>query len=283
MPALSDPPRLLEGPLRLRTADGVDLAAVVHLTDEPARATVVLVHGFTATKDHEEVLAVAGALARAGFDVLAYDGRGHGESGGHCTLGDEERHDVASAVDAAKASGAPVVALGASMGAIAVLRHAAEDPSLAGVVTVSCPARWRIHSRRSALGAVLTRTPVGRFFLRHRAGVRLSGRWNSPPPPANLASLVTSPLAVVHGEKDRFIPPSEALRLHARASRTGAPYERRLDLVAGMGHAFDPVGTTRIVEAVEWALERSGNRSPAPASAASLPARTALGLSGAPL
>ena len=37
-------------------------------------------------------------LARAWPRRVTYDGRGHGESGGLCTLGDAERHDVAAAV-----------------------------------------------------------------------------------------------------------------------------------------------------------------------------------------
>src|SRR3989442_15902679 len=121
----------------LTTTDGVDLAARVWSGNGEPRATVVLVHGLAATKDNGEVVAVATALSEAGFDVVAYDARGHGRSGGICTLGDLERHDVAAATEYARLRGRPVVLVGASMGAVAVLRHAATDPALAGVVTVS--------------------------------------------------------------------------------------------------------------------------------------------------
>jgi len=155
---MAAPDLLCAGPAHLETGDGVLLSTRVHRAPGDAVATVVLVHGFTASKDDPTVVALAGALAAAGFDVIAYDGRGHGASGGVCTLGDDERHDVARAVGYAQGFGRPVVAVGGSMGAIAVLRHAVDDPDLAGVVTVSCPARWRLHGPRSLLSAAMTRT-----------------------------------------------------------------------------------------------------------------------------
>jgi hypothetical protein len=64
-----------------------------------------------------------------------------------------------------------------------------------------------------------------------------------------LAARIAAPLAIVHGTGDRFIAPTEAPRLFARASEP-----RRLDLVRGMGHAFDAVGLPSICAAVDWAL-----------------------------
>src|SRR6476619_5040695 len=65
-------------------------------------ATVVITHGFAASKDDAAVLAVTHALRARGHAVLTYDGRGQGDSDGLCTLGDAERHDVAAAVAAAR-------------------------------------------------------------------------------------------------------------------------------------------------------------------------------------
>jgi len=80
----------------LRTEDGLDLPVRWWYAETP-RATVVLVHGFTASKDHPDVVAVAEHLRATGFDVVSYDARGHGASAGESTLGDLERHDVAAA------------------------------------------------------------------------------------------------------------------------------------------------------------------------------------------
>lgn len=219
----------------------------------------MLVHGLAATKDNPELVAVATSLQERGFDVLAYDARGHGESTGICTLGDLERFDVAAGVAHARERGLPVVVVGASMGGIAVLRYAADDPTLAGVVTVSSPADWRLHrSPGTILLAGMIRTRVGRAFAGRMFRVRLSPHWSDPESPRTLAGRVASPLAVVHGEKDHFIPAREAAGLF---SASGG--ERRLFLVPKMGHAFHPEAVPVIGEAVDWALAASAVPSPA--------------------
>jgi len=226
---------------------------------------VVLVHGFGATKDDDSVAGVAEALAADGHRVLAYTARGHGDAGGVCTLGDLERHDVAAAVDAARADADRVVVVGTSMGAIAALRHAAHHP-VDGVVTVSSPADWRVpRTAQSAAAALLTQTPPGRWAARRFLGVRLSAVWTAATPPVELAATLRVPLGVIHGLADRFITHSEASRLHAAA---GGP--RRLELVAGMGHAFRPESIPVIGRLVSWALAheprraRAGRLNPGP-------------------
>jgi alpha-beta hydrolase superfamily lysophospholipase len=237
----------------LGTSDGIELAVRDWAANGEPRATVVLVHGLTATKDNPELVAVASALQYRGFDVTAYDARGHGKSGGLCTLGDLERHDVAAAVDRAKARDHPVVVIGASMGGVAVLRHAATDPDLAGVVTVSSPADWRLSASPGALLLLgVIRTRIGRRFAARRLGVRLAPHWSNPEPPRSLAGRVTAPLAIVHGESDRFVPVREARGLY---SSGGGP--RRLYLVPKMGHAFHGEAVPVIAEAVDWALAQS--------------------------
>src|SRR4051812_22588683 len=104
---------------KLKTSDGVELVTRSWPASGQPRATAVLVHGMAATKDHPELVAVADALTQHGIDVLAYDARGHGDSGGVCTIGDDERYDVAAAVERARQSDLPVVLVGASMGGIA--------------------------------------------------------------------------------------------------------------------------------------------------------------------
>jgi pimeloyl-ACP methyl ester carboxylesterase len=282
-------PRDVSG-LTLRTADGVTLAADVWHPRVPPASAVVLVHGFTAHRRDPSVVAMAHDLRDAGHAVVCYDMRGHGESEGLCTLGDREALDVAAAVLAARDLAPRVVLVGASLGAIAVLRHAADDPDLAGVVTVSSPAQWKVASPRAAFAAVLTRTRVGRRLAR-RLGARLDTTWRWTEPPDRLAARLRVPYAVVHGTGDRFMPASEAELLHAAGGDTAdtadvaaaAPPDgggtagsvatvgadaagyvatvgavaRRLDLVPGMGHAFCMRGLDTITDAVAWCLAQA--------------------------
>lgn len=234
----------------LSTADDIVLAGRHWICAGEPRAAVVLAHGFTASAHHPDVSAIAEALHANDLDVITYDARGHGASGGESTLGDAERHDVAAAVAAARRRSDRVVTVGASMGAIAVLRHAAEDPDLAGVVSISCPSRWRLPLNVvGILSALMTRTRPGRAFASRFARVRIAARWARPAPPIDLVSSIRSPLALVHGRKDRFIGVCDAQELYASA--TGP---RSLVLVEGMGHAFGIAAIASIVAAVDWTL-----------------------------
>lgn len=233
------------------TSDDVELATRQWSAGDRARAVVVLVHGFASSKDDRNVVKLAERLVFQDLDVFSYDARGHGESGGTCTLGDLEARDVAAAVAWARSRDAPVVLVGASMGGIAVLRHAAGNPDVTGLVVVSSPAEWRVPLRiRALVTAGLTRTTAGRWIAARRLRVRIHPVWSAAEPPRSLVTRVTSPLAIIHGYRDRMIPPRAALELHLE----GEPY-RRLVLVPDMGHAFDPAGHAAIGEAIDWILD----------------------------
>lgn len=242
----------------LLTSDGVRLLARHWPATAPVRAAAVLVHGFSASKDAPDVVAVADSLAAMGLDVVGYDARGHGGSGGECTLGDSEHLDVAAAVELARTLSPRVVLVGASMGAIAVLRHAATAVDIAGrvggeiigVVSVSSPARWRLpRTMRTLLAAGLTQTPPGRWIAARYLDVRIARGWTRPESPEDLARRLRVPLVVIHGEEDRFIRAAEASML-ARAA--GGPC--RLMVVPDMGHAYDVLALPVVAEAVDWLL-----------------------------
>lgn len=235
----------------LLTSDGLRLSERRWSAGPLASTTVVLVHGFTGSKDHPDVVAVAQALVEAGYGVLSYDARGHHDSGGLCTLGESEELDVAAAVAEARSLSEHVVTVGASMGGIAVLRHARTDPALDGVVTVSTPAEWKLpRNVQGFFSMAISQTGIGRWWAARRLGVRLDSRWNHPPPPVAVAADIRSPMAVVHGNADRLIPASEAERL---ARGAGGP--ARLEIVEGMGHSFERRAIPAILAAVRWVLD----------------------------
>lgn len=241
------------------TGDGVRLAVRRWHPEAHEGTAVVAVHGFGATKDSPTVGRVAEALRADGHQVLSYTARGHGESDGLCTLGDLERHDVEAAVLLARRSADRVVLVGASMGAIAVLRHAAAQAP-EGVVTVSSPAEWNLpRTVQSAGAAVLTQTRFGRWAARRALRVRLATHWSDAVPPIDLARDIDAPLAIIHGHDDAFIKSAEAHKLYA-----AAPDPRRIELVDGMGHAYVAESVPVIRECVRWALSSRAPAEPAP-------------------
>jgi len=166
-----------------------------------------------------------------------------------CTLGDLEHLDVEAAVQLARRDADRVVLVGASMGAIAVLRHAShETPD--GVVTVSSPSAWQLpRTVQGGAAALLTQTSVGRWVARNTLRVRLTEQWTDASPPVVLARTVDAPLAIIHGRNDRFIKHDAANELYA-----ASPGPRRIELVDRMGHAFVKESIPAIRGSVRWAL-----------------------------
>ncbi|ANZ37374.1 hydrolase [Lentzea guizhouensis] len=213
--------------------DGVRLHGVHHKGE--SSLVFVVGHGFTNNVTKPYVARVLARFARhAG--VVAFDFRGHGRSGGRCTVGADEVHDVEAAVRTARELGYTRVAtVGFSMGASVVIRHAAlEETKPDAVISVSGPARW--WSRETApMRRVhwLLEQPHGKLAAR-AIGVRLGDPWvQVPESPLEVVSRVTpTPLLVVHGELDHYFGPEHAKSLH-RASSGHA----QLWLEPGMRHA----------------------------------------------
>lgn len=243
----------------LHTSDGVLLTADLYRPESTPRGGVVLAHGLSASRRHPAVVGQAASLVRRGFLVLAYDGRGHGGSSGDCTLGRSEARDVAAAVAALRPQVSGVVAVGASMGAIAVLEYAVGDPWLTGIVLVSTATSLRsVLTPRAAAAALLTRTRAGRMVARHRMSVRIAPVWQAAEPTTNQIRRLRVPVAIVHGRDDRFVRPRAALELYEAAAEP-----RRLDLVDGMGHSFGTAGDAAVIRAVEWAFRETAPAPPA--------------------
>lgn len=247
-------------PLTLGTADGERLAAVhVQRADGSRAVGVVLAHGFTGSTRKPALRAVAAGLARhAG--VLAFDFRGHGASTGHSTLGDLEVHDVDAAVVALREAGYErVVTCGWSMGATAVLRHAALHRGVDAVVSVSAVSRWyyrdTVPMRR--LHWIVER-PLGRVVARHLMGTRIAAAGWDPLPasPVEVAPLIAPiPLLLVHGDRDTYFPVEHPEALYAAAREP-----KELWLLEGFGHAetaATPELLDRIGRHLPVLLERS--------------------------
>jgi pimeloyl-ACP methyl ester carboxylesterase len=99
---------------------------------------IVLCHGITATR--QSVLHGSRRLERAGYSVIGYDARGHGESepappqGGYGYP--ELRGDLAAVIES-QAGGERVVLAGHSMGAHTIVGFALEEPArVAGLVVI---------------------------------------------------------------------------------------------------------------------------------------------------
>jgi len=151
--------------LDLTAADGVRLTAWY----APPRngAAIILVHG--ANGSREDVRAHAGMLAREGFGVLAYDQRGHGESGGKGNaFGWQNSQDVGAAVSYLKSREdvTAIGALGLSMGGEVLLGAASAYPDMRAIAADGATHRTiedylALSDRRNILRSWTTRVMYG--------------------------------------------------------------------------------------------------------------------------
>jgi pimeloyl-ACP methyl ester carboxylesterase len=98
---------------------------------------VILLHGLTATRRY--VLMGSRHLARAGAELIAFDARGHGESGPATDPAAYEYADLAGDLETvAAAAGTPAVLVGNSMGAATAAAYALAHPErVAALVQVT--------------------------------------------------------------------------------------------------------------------------------------------------
>lgn len=122
--------------------NGDELAARLDLPDGPRLGTALFAHCFTCSKDIPAARRIAGRLAAMGIAVLRFDFTGLGHSGGefaNTTFSSNVADLVAAAAYLQSRDMAPGLLIGHSLGGAAVLRAAAEMPSVKAVVTIGAP------------------------------------------------------------------------------------------------------------------------------------------------
>lgn len=233
------------------TDDGVRLRAHRLRARGAARATVVLVHGFAGWSRTPTVHAMAHALAREGIEVVVPELRGHGRSGGRCTLGADEARDVEAAARAARPD-LPVVTFGVSLGAAACLLHAGTYGGVAACVAVSAPARWTGdgHLAASARVGQSANSRFRRAMLAALVRTRIAARRQPARPPEEVVGHIAPALTViVHDPSDHFFDASHATALYAAANEP-----KQLWWYEGRGHGvdlFDPALAERVARLVD--------------------------------
>jgi lysophospholipase len=197
------------------------------------RAALLLVHGMAEHSERYEH--VGAALSERGIDVLSFDLRGHGRSGGrrgHVDSFDHFLDDVEDLLAERRGLGVPVVLLGHSMGGLIAAAYAVSGRPEPDLLVLSAPALaadvpgWQrslapllskvlptLSLPNDFDGALLSRdTEVGDAYrddpLRVRkATTRLGSEIFSAMEhtTANLGS-VGVPTYVLHGSDDRLVP-----------------------------------------------------------------------------
>jgi len=213
-------------------AEAIDLPAVtpgimlkgwLFKTPSPRRGAVIYLHG--SADNRASVKNIAQRLVPMGFDVLAYDSRAHGESGGDtCTYGYWEKWDVRKAIDLLGTD--RVVLLGASLGAAVALQAAPEDSRIRAVVAISTFADLASVARFRAPWFA-SEGNIQDAFRMAEAQANFVVDETSP---LKAATRTHVPVILIHGDQDPETPMSHSERVHAALTA-----DKRLIIVKG-GH-----------------------------------------------
>ena len=211
-------------PVSFASTDGVRLdgwwiparkATHADLRDKPdwGTRTVILCHGLGANKANQ--LVMAQDLVPGGYNVLAFDFRAHGHSGGQLsTFGDLERRDVLGAVrwlrEDRRSESQRIFGVGASMGAAALIAAAADEGPEGQAL-----AALAVYGTYDDLGALVGNL-ADRYFvppldwLAVHAGLPIASahvgrRLDRFAPAAEAKGLWPRPILIIHGMDDRII------------------------------------------------------------------------------
>lgn len=197
-------------------------------------STVVFSHGITVSL--EASYKYIHLFRKHNFNILVYDNRYHGRSGGNaCSFGYFEKHDLKAVIDWVFERNGPAAVVGThgeSLGAAITLQHAAIDPRIRFAIP-DCPFSdldqlFRIRLREDYHLPPFPLLQICAIYTRRLLGFnyRLSS------PIAGLDSIET-PIFFIHGDQDKYIPPAMSQAMYNR-KHLG---RREIYLAKDAGHA----------------------------------------------
>jgi uncharacterized protein len=208
--------------IELTTEDGVTLSA--WYTPPKNGAVILVAHGY-GDKRAEDFYTL---FASHGYGVVAWDFRAHGKSGGEfSSLGYYETLDAKAALDFALAqSGVDHVgAWGGSMGAVTMIRAAAQYPQIEALIADS-PFVTLEEEMDLRIPFPMMRSLI-QFFAESESDTSI----DLVRPVDDIASISPRPVFIIQGMGDRMVPLDSGQRLYDAA---GEP--RQLWVEEGVPH-----------------------------------------------
>jgi uncharacterized protein len=213
--------------------DGVRISGAFIKGYSPA--TIILLHGYGHSKT--QLLPQAVFLNHAGFNILSFDFRASGESGGdYITFGHEETRDLEGAVNylhtRKDVDPDKLGIFGFSMGGSVAVLKGGDLKGLKAIVVNSSYSEFRslIELNFQENAGHMPFFPLGNLIL-YIIKVRTGAYFSEIQPLKHMRSLGNIPLLFIHGTKDRTVPVWDAVRMHS-----GSYGPAELMLVQGAGH-----------------------------------------------
>jgi len=243
--------------IEFKSEDGIVLKGwLIHPPDHTEGdrlPAVITTHGYSTNRS--DIIERTAAVAAAGFLVLTFDWRNSGESEGEiCTGGLYEQNDLRAAIDylASLPDADPerIAVYGFSMGAVVAILVASSDERVRAVVTDSPYVNMWEEARHVLWNMFIP--PV--IFLssfdkaykkKFGAGMREIDAAAAAP------GIAPRPLLVLHGERDRVVPP-----WHPKAVYEAANEPKRIETNPDGGH-FDNASPETLSKVIIPFLQKS--------------------------
>jgi alpha/beta superfamily hydrolase len=248
---------LHEERLIISNSRGDTLSAVLHHpVDNTNRGAAILCHGMESTKESEKLVYLSRQLALRGIMALRFDFAYVGQSSGKFEditySGEVEDLKAAYSLVRARHSGKTVI-LGSSMGGTVALLFAAQESTVAAVVTIAAPVHPEAFPRR-VLGPARVqqwRDQGYTFYNGQRINISLLHDLEAINVP-EAVTKITCPVLILHGDADGVVPVDEAHELYACLKAC-----KRISILSEADHRLSNPATMQraMMEALEWLIE----------------------------
>jgi pimeloyl-ACP methyl ester carboxylesterase len=189
----------------VRTSDGVEIRGYhVHKTREPeyARRAVIIAHGGFRSKDLF-IKALMTAWLFEEFDIISFDFRGHGESGGYWTGDGKTVADLKAVIDFAKQKGYQRIGVyGRSMGGWTAILETVDHHDVDAIVVAGLPPGF-FSEVPEFMGRIrLLKYPGVPFLMRVIMGVRFRPFRDIRSPIKEIGQVSPVPILILFNETD---------------------------------------------------------------------------------
>jgi len=194
-----------------------------YIPGESENPTLIFVHGIGSLRSGDNAVDLASQLVDRGFNLLLFDLRGHGNSGGDQISGGYfEQDDILGAFDFLVHRGIPsegIGVIGFSMGAGTAILALVEEPAIHALVADSPYAKASdLLAQETARKTVFPEwishifLPTVKIMARAFYGIDIGALV-----PEEAAKLLSYPILVIHGMSDTRIPYDHGVRVHKEA------------------------------------------------------------------
>jgi len=194
-----------------------------YIPGESGKPTLIFVHGIGSLRSGDNAVDLASQLVERGFNILLFDLRGHGSSGGDRISGGYfEQNDVLGAFDFLVQRGISsddIGVIGFSMGAGTAIMAAVEEPAIQALVADSPYAKVSdLLASETARKTVFPEwispvfIPAVKIMARSLYGIDIGALV-----PEEAVQELSYPILVIHGMADTRIPCDHGERVHREA------------------------------------------------------------------